>query len=123
MPEDLSLLLTTRIMKMADWKTTFVSEHLNTDQSQLTKCFALVACFACCSLGDSSFQRCPGKPCNERKTQSITSLMCSFKHVHICINTNAKMCLNTPLFKETVGVGAGKFWEWKDFCPNSPKLT
>jgi len=45
MPEDLLLFLTTRIKKMCIWKTTFVSEHLNTDQSQLTKCFALVACF------------------------------------------------------------------------------
>jgi len=34
-------------------KTTFVSEHLNTDQPQLTKRFALVVCFACCSLDDS----------------------------------------------------------------------
>jgi len=42
-----------RIKKMAVWKTTFVSEHLNTDQSQFTKCFALV-CFACCSIDDSS---------------------------------------------------------------------
>jgi len=41
-------------MKMALWKTTFVSEHLHADQSQLTKCFALVACFVCCSLGDST---------------------------------------------------------------------
>jgi len=39
---------------MAVWKTTFVSEHLNTGQSQLVKWSALVACFACCSLGDSS---------------------------------------------------------------------
>jgi len=39
---------------MAVWKTTFVSEHLNTEQSQLAKCFALVACFTCCSLDDSS---------------------------------------------------------------------
>jgi len=39
---------------MAVWKTTFVSEHFKIDQSQLTKCFALVACFACCSLDDSS---------------------------------------------------------------------
>ena len=54
MPEDLLLFLTTRINKMAVWKTTYVSEHLNTDQYQLTKCFALVACFACCSLDDSS---------------------------------------------------------------------
>jgi len=54
MPEDLSLFLTTRIKKMAVWKTTFVSKHLNPDQSQLTKCFALAASFACCSLGDSS---------------------------------------------------------------------
>jgi len=35
-PEDLLLFLTTRIKKMAFWKTTFVSEHLNTDQFQLT---------------------------------------------------------------------------------------
>jgi len=39
---------------MAVWKITFVSEHLNADQSQLTNCFALVGCFACCNLGDSS---------------------------------------------------------------------
>jgi len=38
---------------MAVCKTTFVSEHLNTNQSQVTKCFALVACFACYSFGDS----------------------------------------------------------------------
>jgi len=38
---------------MAVWKTAFVSEHLNADQSQLTKCFALVVCFACCSLDNS----------------------------------------------------------------------
>ena len=43
-----------RIKKMAVWKATFVSEHLNTDESQLTKCFALVVCFACSSLGNSS---------------------------------------------------------------------
>jgi len=39
---------------MVVWKTTFCPSIYNTDQSQLTKCFALVACFACCSLGDSS---------------------------------------------------------------------
>jgi len=54
MPEGLELFLAIRIKKMAVWKTTFVSEHLNTDKSQLTKCFALVACFACCSLVDSN---------------------------------------------------------------------
>jgi len=54
MPEDLLLFLTTRIKKTAVWKNTFVFEHLNTDQSQLAKRFALVACFACCSVGDSS---------------------------------------------------------------------
>jgi len=54
MPEDLLLFLTTRIKKIAVWKTTFVSEHLSTEHSQLTKYFAPVACFACCSLGDSS---------------------------------------------------------------------
>jgi len=44
-----------RIKKMVVWEFTFVSEHLNTDQSQWTKCFALVACFACCRRGDFSF--------------------------------------------------------------------
>jgi len=39
---------------MAVWKITFVSEHLNTDQSQLTKCLTLIICFACCNFGDSS---------------------------------------------------------------------
>jgi len=39
---------------MAIWKNTFVTEHLNTDLDHLTKCFALVACFACCSLEDSN---------------------------------------------------------------------
>jgi len=39
---------------MALWKITSVSEHFNTDQTQLTKCFALLAPFACCSLDDSS---------------------------------------------------------------------
>jgi len=38
---------------MAVWKTAFVSEHLDTDQFQLTKCFALV-CVACCSIDNSS---------------------------------------------------------------------
>ena len=42
-----------RIKKMAVWKTAFVSEHLDTDQFQLTKCFALV-CVACCSIDNSS---------------------------------------------------------------------
>jgi len=39
---------------MTVWKTTFVSEHLNTDQSQLTTRFLLVVCFACCSIDDSN---------------------------------------------------------------------
>jgi len=51
---DLMLFYTTGIKKTAVWKITFVSEHLDTVQSQLTECFALVACFACCSLGDAS---------------------------------------------------------------------
>jgi len=52
MPEDVLLFLTTETKKMAVWKTTFVSEHLNTDQSQWTKCFALVVCLASCSIDD-----------------------------------------------------------------------
>jgi len=43
MPEDLLLFLTIRIKKMSVWKTIFVPEHSNTDQSQLTTCFALHA--------------------------------------------------------------------------------
>jgi len=64
---------------MAMWKTTFVSEHLSTDQSQFTKCFALV-CFACCSIDDSSLQRCPGKPYKQRKTRS--RLTCFLSNTH-----------------------------------------
>jgi len=40
--------------KIAVWKTAFVSQHLNTDQSQVTRRFALVAWFVSCSLGNSS---------------------------------------------------------------------
>jgi len=54
MSEEFLLFLTTRIKKMVVWKITFVSEHLKPDQSKLTKCFAFLVCFACCSLGDSS---------------------------------------------------------------------
>jgi len=46
--------LTTGIKKTSVWKTTLVSEHFDTDQSQMTKCFAFIACFAGCSLGDAS---------------------------------------------------------------------
>jgi len=39
MPEDLLLFLSTRIKKLAVWKTKFVSEHSNTDQQpHFTKC-------------------------------------------------------------------------------------
>jgi len=54
MPEAVFYFLQPGINKIAVWNTTFVTEHLNTDQSQLTTCFALVASFACCSLDDSS---------------------------------------------------------------------
>jgi len=54
MPEDLLLFLTNRIKKITVWQTTFVSEFLTAEQSQLITCFALVPCFAGCSLGDSS---------------------------------------------------------------------
>jgi len=36
MPDDLLLFFSSIIKKMAVWKDTFVSERLNTDQSQLT---------------------------------------------------------------------------------------
>jgi len=39
---------------MAAWKNTFVSERLTTIQTKLTKCVALVVCFACGRYGDFS---------------------------------------------------------------------
>jgi len=65
---------------MAVWKTTFVPENLKADQSQLTNCFGLIQYFACCSLGDSSLQRCLGKPYKERKTHSRIS--CALTNTH-----------------------------------------
>jgi len=55
MPEEILLFLATDIKKTTVCKTTFKSEHLDTVQSQSTKCFALVGCFAYCSLGDASY--------------------------------------------------------------------
>ena len=78
MPEDLLLFLTTRMKKIAVWKTTFMSEHLATDQSQMTKCFALVACVACCGLHAARE--------NHVKNAKQSTLMCSFKYAHLCIN-------------------------------------
>jgi len=60
-----------------------VSEHLKADQSQLTKTFALVACFASCSLSDPSWQRFPGKPCKEHKTHSRLSYALSNTHTFV----------------------------------------
>jgi len=54
MPEDLLLLFITSRIKTSVWKTRFVFEYFDTVQSQSTRCFALVACSACCSLGDAS---------------------------------------------------------------------
>jgi len=93
MLEDLLLFLTTKIKKTAVWKTIFGSEHLNTDQSQLAKCFTLVACFACCSLGDSSKQRCPGKIC-KRKTYSRLSSVLS--NTHTLASTQMRRCVLMP---------------------------
>jgi len=53
-PEDVLLFITTRNRKMSVLKTKFMSQYFDTVQSQSTKCFAHVACFACCSLGDAS---------------------------------------------------------------------
>jgi len=39
---------------MAVWKNTFVSDHLNTDQSQVTKCFELIAFFTLAVLAISA---------------------------------------------------------------------
>jgi len=90
------LFLTNRTKKMAVWKITFVSEHLNTDQSQMTKCFALVACFACCSLTIPSNSAARA---NHAKSAKQSTLMCSFKHAHICINTN-EICLKALCSKK-----------------------
>jgi len=54
MPEGLLLFLAIRIKKISVWKIKFVFVHLNTDQSQLNKCFALGACLDGCSPADSS---------------------------------------------------------------------
>jgi len=78
MPEDVLLLLTTRIKKMSVWKIAFVSEHLNTDQSQLTKCFSLVAVFDCCSLAIPANSAAWENHAKSAKHMSIASLMCSF---------------------------------------------
>jgi len=82
MPGDLLPFLMTRIKKTVAWKTTFVSEHLDTDQSQSTKCFALIACFDCCILGDSQLTALPGKPCEERKTHIRLPLSCVLSDMH-----------------------------------------
>jgi len=78
---------------MAVWKTAFVSEHLSTDQYQLTKCFAHVACFACCSLGDSSYQRCQGKSCKELKTHIRLRLSCVLSNMHTFALTQIRRCV------------------------------
>ena len=39
---------------------------------------------------------------NHVKIAKVSILMCSFKYAHIYINTNAKMCFKSPLFKEIV---------------------
>jgi len=56
MPEDLLLFIITGIKNTSVCKTSILmqSKYFDTVQSQLTKCLALVACFACCSLGDAS---------------------------------------------------------------------
>jgi len=50
MPEDLMLFLTTAIKKAS----TCLQNYICAVQSQSTKCFALVACFTCCTLGDAN---------------------------------------------------------------------
>jgi len=87
---------------MAVWKITFVSEHSHTGQSQLTKCFALVACFACCSLGSSSWRRYPSKSWKERKTHSRLTLSCvlGLSNMHTIALIQMRDVFKTPLFKE-----------------------
>jgi len=89
MSEDLLLFLRTRIKKMPVCKTTFVSEHLNADQSQFPTCFASVAQpVAFLTIPANSAARA-----NHVKSAEQSTLRCSSKHAHIYINTNAKMCL------------------------------
>jgi len=56
MPEDLLLLLMNRIKKWLFRKLHLCLsiETQTSFQFQLTKCFSHAACFACCSLDDSS---------------------------------------------------------------------
>jgi len=53
MSGDHLLFLTAWIRQTAAWKTTFVYEQLVSWVWTVSKCFALVECFACCLLGDS----------------------------------------------------------------------
>jgi len=95
MPGDLLLFLTTKIKKMAVWKTTFVSKHLNTEQSQLIKCFAFVAALAI--LAKSTPQA------NHAKSAKL--IVDYFSHVFFLtcthrIDTNAKMCFKPLCLKK-----------------------
>jgi len=54
MPEDLLLVVMTKIKKISVCKTRLVSKYFDTVQFQLTRCFIPVACFACCTLGNTS---------------------------------------------------------------------
>jgi len=87
--------------EMAVWKTTFMPEHLITDLFQLTTHFSLAACFACCSLGDSSWQLGPGKQCKERKTHNGLPLSCVLSNMHtFALTQMRKFVFKSPSFKE-----------------------
>jgi len=68
----------------------------------MNKCFALVACFVCRSLGDSSSQRCPGKPGKERKTHIRLRLSCVLSNTHHLHQHKCEDVFKRPFFKEIV---------------------
>ena len=89
---------------MAVCETAFVSDHLNTDHSQLTKCFALVVCFACCSLSDSTHFNSAATANHAKSAKhmvdyfsNVLFLTCTHLHQHKCQGV-----VESPLFKETV---------------------
>ena len=92
-----------RIKKMAVCKTTFVSEHLNTDQFPLTN-WVLCTCCMLCLLQSWRFQltALPRQTSTQRAQSTWSTLTCSIRHAHICINPNAKVCLKALCSKKSV---------------------
>jgi len=88
MPEDLLSFLTTRIKKMTLWKTTFVPEHLHSLHALSVAVLTIPA-------------NSVAKVNHAKSGKHTVDCMCSFKHAHIGINTNAKKCLKALCSNKT----------------------